>query len=66
MNDVIDLMGKFPMPRGQGTVSIYRDGVITKLTISYYVYTPKQNARKGRFGRRVSSRRLCTKIYYID
>ena len=31
-----------------------------------FIYTPKQNARKGRFGRRVSSRRLCTKIYYID
>ena len=43
-----------------GVKQSYHGGVMTSLTMSWYSYSPKRNARRGRFGIRKS-----VKVHYI-
>jgi hypothetical protein len=53
-------------PIGLSEHRIFRSGVVRSYTITWVRYTPRLNSKRGRFGIRKVSRKVCSITHQLD
>jgi hypothetical protein len=54
------------LPSSLCSVNIFRNGTIQKVTVSWTRYTSNLNAKRGRFGLKKRSKKLCNQTYELQ